>query len=172
MTIHSNILVWRIPWTERGLVGCNPWGCKESDVIEWLILSLSYIKELITALSPFRIGLNPRCDIVIYNKKGIVCLHPFLWHGVPKTLEISYVIRTKRVKRTYFVVHKKYNFQPCLILCWWNYFWKALGSPTDGGWFLGKPTLWWKDWSFQPNPLATLKLWGGERCWNHPWALI
>ena len=104
---------------------------------EWLTLSLSCIKELITAISPFRIRLNHRCDIVIYNKKGIFCLHRFPWHGAPKIFGISYVIRTRRVKRTYFVVHKKNISQPCLILCWWNYFWKALGSPTDGAGFWG-----------------------------------
>ena len=29
MATHSNILVWRIPWTEEP--GRLPWGCKESD---------------------------------------------------------------------------------------------------------------------------------------------
>ena len=33
MAIHSSILAWRIPWTE-GLVGCSPWGHKESDMTE------------------------------------------------------------------------------------------------------------------------------------------
>ena len=30
MATHSNILVWRIPWTED-LVVYSPWGHKESD---------------------------------------------------------------------------------------------------------------------------------------------
>ena len=30
---HSNILAWRIPWTEE-LVGYSPWDCKESDSTE------------------------------------------------------------------------------------------------------------------------------------------
>ena len=34
MATHSSILAWRIPWT-------SPWGCKESDMTEWLSLSLS-----------------------------------------------------------------------------------------------------------------------------------
>ena len=29
---HSCILAWRIPWTERSLVGYGPWGRTESDM--------------------------------------------------------------------------------------------------------------------------------------------
>ena len=32
MATHSNILAWRIPWTEEP-VGCSPQGHKESDMI-------------------------------------------------------------------------------------------------------------------------------------------
>ena len=33
MAIHSNILAWRIPWTEKpGRL--QLWGCKESDMTE------------------------------------------------------------------------------------------------------------------------------------------
>ena len=32
-TTHSNILAWRIPWTDD-LAGYSPWGCKESDMTE------------------------------------------------------------------------------------------------------------------------------------------
>ena len=32
MATHSSILAWEIPWTEE-LVGCSPWGRKESDTI-------------------------------------------------------------------------------------------------------------------------------------------
>ena len=35
---HSNILAWRIPWTEE-LVSCSSWGHKESDTTERLSLS-------------------------------------------------------------------------------------------------------------------------------------
>ena len=31
MTTHSSILDGEIPWTEK-LVGCSPWGHKESDM--------------------------------------------------------------------------------------------------------------------------------------------
>ena len=38
---HSNILAWRIPWTnEPG--GYGPWGGKESDTTEQLTLSLFF----------------------------------------------------------------------------------------------------------------------------------
>ena len=37
MAPHSSTLAWKIPWTEEpGLVGCGPWGCKESDTTEQL----------------------------------------------------------------------------------------------------------------------------------------
>ena len=36
MATPSSVLAQRIPWTE-GLVGCSPWGCKESDMTEMLI---------------------------------------------------------------------------------------------------------------------------------------
>jgi len=44
---------------------------------------------------------------MIYNKKYIFDLHPFSWHKAPKTFGISYVIRTIRVNRIYFIIHKK-----------------------------------------------------------------
>ena len=34
MATHSSILAWRIPWTERSLVGYCPWGHNESDMTE------------------------------------------------------------------------------------------------------------------------------------------
>ena len=34
METHSSILTWRIPWTERSLVGRSPLGLKESNMIE------------------------------------------------------------------------------------------------------------------------------------------
>ena len=47
MTIYSNILAWRIPWTEvHG--GFSPWDRKELDMTEQLTLSLLlYLIELI-----------------------------------------------------------------------------------------------------------------------------
>ena len=34
MTTHFIILAWRIPWTERILVGYGSWGHKELDTTE------------------------------------------------------------------------------------------------------------------------------------------
>jgi len=34
MGTHSSILAWKIPWTERSLMGYSPWGRKESDMTE------------------------------------------------------------------------------------------------------------------------------------------
>ena len=33
---HSSVLAWRIPVERGSLVGCSPWGCKESDTTERL----------------------------------------------------------------------------------------------------------------------------------------
>ena len=38
---HSNILAWKIPWTE-GTDGYSPWSHKESDTSEGLILCSIY----------------------------------------------------------------------------------------------------------------------------------
>ena len=42
MATHSNILAWRIPWTEE-LVGYSPRGCKYLDMTEGLALTHAYI---------------------------------------------------------------------------------------------------------------------------------
>ena len=41
MPTHSTILAQRTPWTEKP-VDCSPWGRRESDMTEWLKLSLSF----------------------------------------------------------------------------------------------------------------------------------
>ena len=39
MAIHSSVLAWKIPWTEEP-ASYSPWGRKESDTTQLLILSL------------------------------------------------------------------------------------------------------------------------------------
>ena len=39
MATHSDILAWRIPWTEKSLVGYIPWDRKELDTTEQLSLN-------------------------------------------------------------------------------------------------------------------------------------
>ena len=39
MATHSSIFAWRIPWAEEP-GGLHSKGCKESDMTEWLTLSL------------------------------------------------------------------------------------------------------------------------------------
>ena len=39
MATHSSILAWEIPWTEE-LVGYSPWGSKESDMTEHILLKI------------------------------------------------------------------------------------------------------------------------------------
>ena len=42
MVVYSSILAWRIPWTEKPGRLYSPWGPKELDTTERLILSLSF----------------------------------------------------------------------------------------------------------------------------------
>ena len=41
--IHSSILAWEIPWTERSPAGKSPWGRKESDTAELITLPFSIL---------------------------------------------------------------------------------------------------------------------------------
>ena len=43
MATHSNILTWKIHG-QRSLVGCSPWGPKESGMTEWLTFQANYHK--------------------------------------------------------------------------------------------------------------------------------
>ena len=43
MATHSNILAWKIPWTEELTTGYSPWGPKESDARELWIKIISKI---------------------------------------------------------------------------------------------------------------------------------
>ena len=47
MATHFSILAWIISWT--GLVGYNPWGHKEPDMIKWL--TLLYFTLLLSQIS-------------------------------------------------------------------------------------------------------------------------
>ena len=44
ITTHSNILTWRILWTEEP-GGYSPWGRKESDTTEQLMLTSLHTKQ-------------------------------------------------------------------------------------------------------------------------------
>ena len=45
MTTHSNILVWRIPWTWEEPKGLhNPWGHKQSDMTKHTHTHISQIQ--------------------------------------------------------------------------------------------------------------------------------
>ena len=49
MAIHSSILAWRIPWTEKP-DGLQTWGGEESDTTEWLTVSLSHLQSQLSLL--------------------------------------------------------------------------------------------------------------------------
>ena len=48
MATHSSILAWRILQTEGPGGLYNPWGHKESDIIEHSLLFVSYVAHTIT----------------------------------------------------------------------------------------------------------------------------
>ena len=44
MATHSNILAWKIPWTEEpGEFHLFAWGCKESDMTKQLTFTLTQL---------------------------------------------------------------------------------------------------------------------------------
>ena len=52
MATHSNILAWKMSWTEK-VVGDSPWGGKESDTTEhvcMLMLSMGYHTQKLEVL--------------------------------------------------------------------------------------------------------------------------
>ena len=55
MALHSNILAWRIPWTEE-LAGYSPWDHKELDTTE----QLRHVHINTQDKRDFRKGLKPR----------------------------------------------------------------------------------------------------------------
>ena len=59
MATHSNILAWRIPWSEE-TGGLYAWGCKESDMTE----RLTHTKLLLT--------------ITIYFNQSLTLQYPFI----------------------------------------------------------------------------------------------
>ena len=60
MATHSNILAWRIPWTEEPSGSYSPWGHKESDMTEQLALSESADR-------------NPEAIMIKYADFGALC---------------------------------------------------------------------------------------------------
>ena len=65
MATHSSILAWRIPWTEEP-GGLQSTGCKKSDMIEQLTLSLFSFKNLC---------LNLPCSVEYFYVQTSLFLH-------------------------------------------------------------------------------------------------
>ena len=57
MVTLSSILAWRIPWT-GSLLACSPWGHKELDMTERLILLLSLVVQWLRLCIPNAEGLG------------------------------------------------------------------------------------------------------------------
>ena len=85
MTTHSNILAWRIPWTEIPH-GYSPWGCKESHRTEQLTLPLSPSPLPVSGKyqSTFEFSRFAFLD-TLYRQKhqcSLLCLSCFIQHNV------------------------------------------------------------------------------------------
>ena len=50
MATHSNVLAWKIPWTEEP---GGPWGCKESDTTEYMHTHTHKLKQLTKCLMTY-----------------------------------------------------------------------------------------------------------------------
>ena len=50
MATYTSIFAWRIPWTEES--GYSPWGCKESDMTEWLSHTHTQGTKILHAAGP------------------------------------------------------------------------------------------------------------------------
>ena len=72
MATHSNILAWRIPWTEEP-GACSPQGCKELDTTEQLRLSLSLLS---TCWVPCTM-LGPSHSILFRSQHNLGICSPF-----------------------------------------------------------------------------------------------
>ena len=82
---HSSILAWRIPW-QKGLVSYSPWGCKESDMTELLILKyfsfpLHVHKILISSAVKFVFASSLHRNVTfafhcLSQTTGSTCSHP------------------------------------------------------------------------------------------------
>ena len=66
MATHSSVLAWKIPRKEESLVGCSPWGRKESDMA----------KRLSTHSTAHRLPLtsyHPKAKSEIYLVELLLC---------------------------------------------------------------------------------------------------
>ena len=78
MAMHSNILTWRIPWTEEP---SRPWDCKQSDTTEQLTLRIG------SWLSKVRWGYSCASGVHVpesVKSRWLVCIHCEPRAGTPK----------------------------------------------------------------------------------------
>ena len=76
MAVHSSILTWKIPWTEKSC-RLQSMGCKESDTIESLSMHASIQgKEAEKGVSLTLLPLNYRSSPVIRPHSETRCANP------------------------------------------------------------------------------------------------
>ena len=99
---HSRILAWKMSWTERSLVGCSPWGRKESGRTEQL--NSGGLHTLITG----------RSDVSFYRplEKGMATHSSIFawripWTEEPGGLQSMGLQRVRHERATGYKGHKK-----------------------------------------------------------------
>jgi len=96
MATYSSILAWRIPWTQRSLVGYSPWDWKEWNMTEWTehtcmqgsgkkgkewgpLLFLTVCSHLSFLRSPPFCCPQPRCPILCSARDPLTYVLPLLY---------------------------------------------------------------------------------------------
>ena len=70
MATHSNILAWKFHW-QKSLMGCNLWGCKESDMTKQLSIHSTQLLLLFFLTLQYCIGF------AIYQHESATGIHMF-----------------------------------------------------------------------------------------------
>ena len=73
MATHSRILAWKISW-KKGLVGCSPWGRKQSGTTRQLILTLTAF-YCNFAFSNFSTSCEPAKAGWLYTVGTLTCMN-------------------------------------------------------------------------------------------------
>ena len=63
---HSSILAWRLPWTEE-TGGYSSWGCKESDMTEWLSMCVCIYIYIYTHTYILKEGMATHSSILAWR---------------------------------------------------------------------------------------------------------
>ena len=121
MATHFSILAWRIP--QRSLEGYSPWDHEESDMTEWLTLSL--VQSLLSHIrSRMSIQLFLRATKILSNKKTnnlkingifIFFLQQILSSSMYLSLDCNH---WRRLEGNFCLIWNKYHLVQCWVWFW------------------------------------------------------